>query len=59
MYPIKKEILTHEINKYTLCDNTYAKEKYGWTPEIEMEEGLRRVIENECDLLRRTGDVQG
>ena len=59
VYPIKKEILTHEINKYTLCDNTYAKEKYGWTPEIEMEEGLRRVIENECDLLRRTGDVQG
>lgn len=58
-YPIKKEILTHEINKYTLCDNSYAKEKYGWTPRIEMEEGLRRVIENECDLLRRAGDVQG
>ena len=28
-YPIKSEILAHEINKYSLCDNTYAREKYG------------------------------
>lgn len=52
-YPIKNEILAHEINKYSLCDNTYAKEKYDWKPEISMEEGLRRVIENECELLSR------
>lgn len=51
VYPIKNEILNHEINKYSLCDNTYAKEKYGWILEVEMEEGLRRVIENECKLL--------
>ena len=55
-YPIKNEILAHEINKYSLCDNTHAKEKYGWTPEIDMEEGLRRVIENECALLDRLGE---
>ena len=35
-YPIKNEILAHEINKYSLCDNTYAKEKYGWFPEIDI-----------------------
>ncbi|SEP69824.1 UDP-glucose 4-epimerase [Lachnospiraceae bacterium RM5] len=52
-YPIKNEILKHEINKYSLCDNSYAKEKYGWEPKVNMEEGLRRVIENECELLSR------
>ena len=52
-YPIKNEVLTHEINKYSLCDNSYAREKYGWSPEVEMREGLRRVIENECALLSR------
>lgn len=55
-YPIKNEILNHEINKYSLCDNTYAREKYGWIPKVDMEEGLRRVIENECELLRKLGD---
>lgn len=54
-YPIRHEILAHEINKYSLCDNAYAKEKYGWEPRIGMEEGLRRVIDNECRLLGRLG----
>lgn len=49
------DVLAHEINKCSLCSNTYAKEKYGWIPEIDMEEGLRRVIENECELLSRWG----
>lgn len=57
-YPIKTEILTHEINKYSLCDNAYAKKTYGWEPSIDMEEGLRRVIENECALLERLGEGQ-
>lgn len=52
-YSIKPSILEHEINKYSLCDNTYAKEKYGWSPKISMEEGLKRVIENECALLEK------
>ena len=50
-YPINEEILTHEINKYSLCDNTLAKEKYGWAPHVDIEEGLRRVIESEIKLL--------
>ena len=40
-----------EINKYSLCDNTYAREKYNWVPKISMREGLRRLIEAECELL--------
>ncbi len=44
-------ILAHEINKFTLCDNAYAKQMYGWEPRIGMEEGLRRVISHECALL--------
>lgn len=50
-YPIKESILNHEINKYSLCDNTYAKEKYGWEPKVSMREGLTRLIEEECKLL--------
>lgn len=50
-YRIKNEILKDEINKYSLCDNTYAAKKYGWMPKVGIEEGLRRVIENECKLL--------
>lgn len=55
VYKIKETILKDEINKYSLCDNTYAREKYGWKPEITIEEGLRKVIENECSLLERLG----
>jgi UDP-glucose 4-epimerase len=50
-YRIKDEILEHEINKYSLCENQHAKEKYGWIPKINIEEGLRNVIRNECELL--------
>ena len=52
-YPIKESILNHEINKYSLCDNTYAKEKYGWTPKVSMREGLKRLIDEECRLFER------
>ena len=50
-YPIKESILNHEINKYSLCDNGYAKEKYNWTPRVSMKEGLKKLIEEECRLL--------
>lgn len=44
-YPIHEEILKAEVVKYTLCDNAHAKEKYGWTPRVDFEEGLRRTVE--------------
>ena len=53
VYRIRDEILTGEINKYSLCDNSYALNKYGWQPQIDIREGLKRVIENECRLLSR------
>lgn len=52
VYSIKGSILKHEINKYTLCDNSYAKSKYGWEPKVSMYEGLSRLIESECKLLK-------
>ncbi len=52
VYKIKDEILAHEINKYTLCDNTYALEKYGWSPKIDIREGLSRVVAYEFELFR-------
>ena len=52
-YAIKDEILAHEINKYSLCDNSHAKEKYGWQPKVGIEEGLKKVILYEKELLSR------
>lgn len=52
-YPIKNEILDHEVNKYSLCDNTLAKERYGWEPKVDIREGLKNVIEYEVRLLSR------
>lgn len=52
-YKIKNSILNEEINKYSLCDNSYAKKKYGWVPKVGIREGLQKVVENECLLLGR------
>ena len=53
VYSIKPDILKHEVNKYSLCDNSRAFEKYGWKPMVSMEEGLSRCIEYECKLLAK------
>ncbi len=50
-YKIRDEILAHEIKKFTLCDNAYALEKYGWSPKVDIREGLGRVIRYEFELL--------
>lgn len=50
-YPIKPELLAREVNKTSLCENAYAKEKYGWAPKVGMEEGLKRTIAYETELL--------
>ena len=50
-YPIKESILNHEINKYSLCDNTFAKEKYGWIPKVTMQEGLKNMTTHICKML--------
>ena len=50
-YGIKPEILDHEVNKYSLCDNAHARDAYGWSPKVDIETGLGRVIEEECNML--------
>ncbi|MGN0984178.1 MAG: NAD-dependent epimerase/dehydratase family protein [Gemmiger sp.] len=50
-YGIKPEILDHEVNKFSLCDNTHARTAYGWAPRVDIETGLGRVIEEECRML--------
>ena len=50
-YPIKESILNHEINTYSLCDNTFAKEKYGWIPKVTMQEGLKKMTTQICKML--------
>ncbi len=50
-YGIKEEILDHEVNKFSLCDNAHAKEAYGWVPQVDIETGLSRVIAEECKML--------
>ena len=53
-FPIKTEILEAEVNKHTLCDNRLAKDRYGWTPQVGIEEGLRRSIEYIGAILARS-----
>lgn len=51
--PLSSEVLLHEVNKNTLCDNTRARERYDWIPAIDMEEGLRRTIAYTTALLQK------
>jgi len=52
-YPIRPEVLVHEVNKFTLCDNAHAWETYGWKPKTGIEEGLRATIEFAVRELER------
>lgn len=51
-YPISNEILNNEVTKYTLCDNSHAKEKYGWIPQVSFKEGLKRTVEFAVSVLK-------
>lgn len=56
-YSISKTILNHEINKYTLCDNNYAKNKYNWEPNVNIREGLKKVIKSTCKMLKERDEL--
>ena len=45
VYSIKQEILNHEVNKYSLCDNTHAYARYDWEPKTDINEGMKNMIE--------------
>ena len=44
-YSIKPEVLEHEVNKFSLCDNTHALARYNWQPKVDIEEGMQKMIE--------------
>ena len=44
-YKISRNVLDHEVNKYSQCEKTRANELLNWTPEIDINEGLKRTIE--------------
>ncbi len=52
-YPISAQILDNEVNKYTLCDNAHAAEKFGWQPQVSFEEGLRRTVDFSVNVLKK------
>jgi len=51
-YTIALPVLHHEVNKQSLCDNSYAELAYGWRPKIGIEEGLSRVIAHQQKLFQ-------
>jgi len=50
-YTISEKRLEHEVNKYSLCNNSHAKNKYGWNPSIDIEEGMKRMVEYQVKLF--------
>ena len=54
-YAIKPEVLDHEVNKYSLCDNTHGLERYNWHPKIDIEEGMKRMIEYTVKQFEKLG----
>ena len=55
-YPISEEMLGHEVLKYTCLSNRHAKEEYGWSPEISLEEGIRRTVDFSVKAIERANN---
>lgn len=43
-YPLNKEILVKEVNKYSLGSNEKAKKTLGWEPKVSPRDGLQEVV---------------
>lgn len=52
-YSIKPEILDHEVNKYSLCDNTHALARYNWQPKVDIGEGMSNMIKYTVKLFQK------
>ena len=52
-YSIKPEILEHEVNKYSCCDNTHALTRYQWSPKVDIEEGMRNMVDYTVKLFKK------
>lgn len=52
-YPISNNILEKEVVKYTMCDNSHAKNVYNWVPKVKFEEGVMRTVDFSVNLLKQ------
>ena len=52
-YSIKPEILDHEVNKYSLCDNTHALARYNWQPKVDIGEGMSNMLKYTVKLFQK------
>lgn len=52
-FPISQESLDHEVNKYTLLSNAYAKEAYGWEPHTTLEKGIQATIDFSVEVIAK------
>ena len=52
-YSIKPEVLDHEVNKYSLCDNTHALARYNWQPKVDIGEGMSNMIKYTVKLFQK------
>ena len=44
-YTISVEALENEVEKFTQLSNEHAKDRYGWEPVVNLEEGIKKTIE--------------
>lgn len=52
-YPINSKLLDHEVLKYTCLSNKHAFEKYGWKPQVSIEEGIQRTVDFSIKVLEK------
>lgn len=43
-YPIESKLLEHEVLKYTCLSNKHAYDNYGWTPQTDIETGIKKTV---------------
>lgn len=54
-YPIKTELLEHEVLKYTCLSNKHAQEEYGWSPKTSLRDGIKNTVDFSCKVLEGAG----
>ena len=57
-YKLSETIMDNEVKKHTECSNDYAFKKYGWKPEVDATEGLRRTVEFSIDVIKKNDELK-
>jgi len=53
IYPIESKILEHEVLKYTCLSNKHAYENYGWIPQTNIEDGIKKTVDFTLKKLKK------